>query len=107
LSETFKAVQRLIHDGNFRISEHGYDELEADDIYARDVIAGVTDAVVIEDYPEFPKGACALVLQKDLNNQLIHVIWGIPKGCTSPAVLVTAYKPNPEFWEEGFQRRRK
>ena len=107
MSETLKAIKRLIQDGDFRVSEHGYDEFAADDLYVRDVIAGITDAVVIEDYPKFPKGACVLVLQQDSNHQPIHVIWGIPKGCTSPAVLVTAYKPNPELWDESFQRRRK
>ena len=28
-------------------------------------------------------------------------------GDTSPAVLITAYLPDPERWESGFRRRRK
>ena len=107
MSKTFKAVQQLVKDGHFRISEHGYDELTSDDIYSRDVIAGIVNAIVVEDYPKFPKGPCVLALQKDLNNRPIHVVWGIPKGRKNPAVLVTAYRPNPEFWEENFLRRRK
>lgn len=107
MSETFKAVQQLVQNGQFRISEHGYDELAADDIYTRDVITGIVDAAVVENYPEFPKGPCVLVLQKDSNNRSIHVIWGIPKAGNSPAVLITAYRPNPKFWKDGFLRRRK
>jgi hypothetical protein len=84
-----------------RFSEHGYDELSADAIFAREVIVGIADAILVEDYPEYPKGACVLVLEKDSSDRLIHVVWGIPKGNTSPAVLVTAYRPDPEVWEEG------
>ncbi|MEP6717964.1 MAG: hypothetical protein ABJB21_02420 [bacterium] len=46
-----------------------------------------------------------LVLQRD-NKGLIHVVWGIAKSTTSPAVLTTAYRPNPEKWSKDFLRRR-
>jgi hypothetical protein len=35
VSDTFDRILRLIHAGALRISEHGYDELAADDILAR------------------------------------------------------------------------
>lgn len=106
MSTTLESVQRLVKEGAVRISEHGYDELSADGILAREVIEGVAEAIVVEDYPEYPKGPCVLALQKDVKGHLIHVVWGIPKGYTSPAVLVTAYRPDPELWQEGFLRRK-
>ena len=36
----------------------------------------------------------------------IHVVWGIPKGKTEPAVLITAYRPDPDLWENDFLRRK-
>ncbi len=107
LSETLKYIQQLVQEGFVRISEHGYEELAADDIFVREIVDSIINAVVVEDYPKYPKGPCVLVMQKDRKNQPVHVIWGIPKGHTSPAVLVTAYKPDPDLWEEGFLRRRK
>lgn len=77
-----------------------------DGILAGEVISGVGAAVVVEDYPAYPKGPCALVLQWDRRGNPIHVVWGIPKGLTSPAVLVTAYRPDPARWTEDFRRRR-
>lgn len=90
-----------------RISEHGYDELSEDGLLAREIVEGIGDAIIVEAYPNYLKGPCVLVLQRDQKNQPVHVVWGIPKGHTHPAVLVTAYKPDPELWQEDFLRRRK
>ncbi len=37
----------------------------------------------------------------------MHVVWGIPKNASSPAVLVTAYKPDISIWKDNFMERRK
>jgi len=99
-------IQRLIREGAVRISDHGYDELAADAISVRDVIAGLPDAVVVEEYPEFPKGPCLLALQRDRDGRPVHVVWGIAKGAVSPAVLVTAYRPDPKRWTEDYLERK-
>jgi len=106
VSDTFERVKRLVSAGSVRISAHGYDELVADDIRSRDIVEGIHDGTVVEDYPDYPKGACVLVLQGDRNGNPIHVVWGVPKGHSEPAVVVTAYRPAPEQWQDGFMRRR-
>ena len=106
MSVTFDKVLALVQRGEVRVSDHGYDEMSDEDILARDVLAGVFNGVVVEDYPIYAKGPCVLVLQKDLNQQPIHVLWGIPKNLSSPAVVVTAYRPNPDLWSEDFTRRK-
>lgn len=107
MSETFEAVRKLVAAGQVRISEHGYDEIAADGIYVRDILAGVNKAaIVVEDYPTFPKGRAVLVLQFDKDSRPIHVVWGIPKGFTYPAVVVTAYRPDPDRWDRTFTKRR-
>lgn len=106
MGDTLAIIQMLIENGQVRISEHGYDEMVADDLSTRDVLKGVRDAIVVEDYPHFHKGRCVLTLQKDRLGSPIHVVWGIPKGQTTPAVLVTAYRPDPERWTVDFRRRK-
>lgn len=97
----------LIENGDIRISEHGYDELAADDIAVRAIVAGSPGGIVLEEYPEYSKGPCVLTMLKDREGEPIHAVWGIPRGSTSPAVLVTAYRPDPERWLDGLRRKKK
>jgi Domain of unknown function (DUF4258) len=107
LSDTLESVKRLVDAGAVRVSDHGYDEMSDDEIRARDVLNGIGEAVALEDYPDYPKGPSVLVLQFDGTSNPIHVVWGIPKGYPSPAVLVTAYRPDPARWSSDFRERLK
>ena len=107
MSSTFDQIRELVRQGSVRISEHGYDELAADGILAREAVEGVSSALLVEDYPNYPKGACVLVRETDREQRHIHVVWGIPKGKTEPAVLITAYRPDPDLWENDFLRRKR
>ena len=68
MSQTFQVIRELVARREVKISAHGYDELAADDILVRDIVAGVQ--------------------------------------ATTPAVVVTAYRPDPAQWTDDFLRRR-
>ena len=78
-----------------------------DGLIVREVIEGIDDGKVIEEYADYPKGPCVLALQKAADDSPIHAVWGIPRDADGPAVLVTAYRPDPERWTEGFEVRRR
>lgn len=105
MSDTLARVRALASLGDVIISDHGYDELAADRISAKDVLAGLPVAIEIEDYPDAHKGPSVLALQTDSAGHAIHVVWGIAKGCVTPAVLVTAYRPDPSRWSADFMKR--
>jgi hypothetical protein len=107
VSQTFATIQKLILKGEIKVSSHGYDELAEEQIFIRDIVTMVHIGHVVEDYPDFGKGPCVLVLQHDRDAKPIHIVWGIPKGHDGPAVLVTAYRPDPAKWTNDFVRRKK
>lgn len=83
-------IRALVARGEVRVSLHGYEELAADQVPVRAIIDGLTSAEAIHK-----------------SNQPVHVVWGIPAGQSSPAVVVTAYRPDPTKWDETWRRRRK
>jgi len=46
-----------------------------------------------------------LTFSKERSGNPVHVVWGVLKGLDNPAVLVTAYRPDPERRAENFLRR--
>ena len=69
------------------------------------MIAGIADAIAIEDYPDRFRGPSVLAFQYDSEGRAIHVVWAIPAGERRPAVLVTAYRPDPKLWDRELRKR--
>jgi len=107
MSHNFTNIIRLIQNNDIRISDHGYDELANDKLTVREIVSGASNAVLVEDYPNYNKGASVLVLQKDNQGLPVHVVWGIPKGFKNPCVLITAYRPDILKWDKTFKVRKR
>jgi hypothetical protein len=107
MSGTLERILRLVSAREVKVSEHGYEELAEEGILVREVVERVGEALLVEDYPDYPKGPCVLVLQRDSHGRPVHVVWGIPRGEMSPAVLVTAYRPDPDRWTADLTKRKK
>ena len=106
MSEILRRIVTLVLAGDAHVSDHGYDELRKDDILVNDALTGIATAVEIEAYPARFRGPSVLTLQHDANGRPIHVVWALPAGERRPAVLVTAYRPDPKLWDADFRRRK-
>lgn len=85
---------------------HALREIQNDDLLIGPLVSDIESAVLVEEYPGYHKGPAVLVLQNDEHGKPIHLLWGIPIGATEPAVLITAYLPDPDRWEDDFIRRK-
>ncbi|MFW6082073.1 MAG: DUF4258 domain-containing protein [Desulfosalsimonas sp.] len=74
MSNFLMQLQNLIDTGDVQISEHGYDVLAEDELTARELLAGVKNAIIIEEYPDYSKGPCVLTLQQDRSERPVHVV---------------------------------
>jgi hypothetical protein len=106
MREFVTRIQELVSSGDVSVSVHGFRELAADGILLDDVTGGVSAAVVVEEYLEAFKGPSVLVLQRDGDGRPLH-LWGISKGASGPATIITAYRPRPDRWSDDFVRRRR
>ena len=106
MSVTLRRVQTLVLSGDFRVSDHGYEELRKDAILAEDAVAGIAAAVIVEEYRGRFRGPSVLTLQNDASGRPIHVVWALPADEPRPAVLATAYRPDPKLWDSYFKQRR-
>src|SRR5438477_11874677 len=105
MGQTLDTIRRLITADRWRFSAHAVRELSADGIVMEPLVTGITAAIVVEDYPDYHKGPCVLVLQRDEFGSPIHLLWGVAKGQDGPAILITAYRPDPSQWSSDFLKR--
>jgi Domain of unknown function (DUF4258) len=104
VSEALALIKRLVDERRVRLSDHGFERLLKHDIEYEEIILGVNEAVVIEDYPDYIHGPSVLVLQSDAAARPVHVLWGLPSGSLDAAVVVTAYRPD-DRWDQSKTRR--
>ncbi len=106
MSSLLARIRELVGTGRFRVSAHGFEELASDDISLAELVAGIPLAVSVEEYPDYHKGPCVLVLQRQDDGSAVHVLWGVAMNAQDVATLITAYRPDPARWTEDFLKRR-
>jgi len=99
-------VRSLVAAGFVEVTRHAFRELADDEILIRDVLAGLKKAIVVEAYPDAKRGPSVLVLQRDAHDNPLHLVWGVPRETLTPAVLITAYRPDPARWSRDYTERR-
>ena len=106
VSETLSNVQRLVALGNVRISDHGYDEWPMMIFWPARCSMAFGRPAWSKITPRLQKGlpfwSCRRMRLLDRSTFL----WGIPRGRMEPAVVITAYRPDPARWTVDFMNRK-
>ncbi len=98
-------VQALVAAGRWDASGHGKFRRATRRFSDADLVGGIMDAVVVEEYPTGEIGPSLLSLQDDAAGQPLHVVWGIKESDPGMAWVITAYRPD-ERWEPDLMTRR-
>jgi hypothetical protein len=106
MSALLEDIKSLVASGKIRISGHGYDEIVNDDLTAAEIIDSLPLAVCVEEYLDYHKGPCVLVLPFTLEGSPVHVLWGMARSTPDVPTLITAYRPDPDRWTDDFLKRR-
>ena len=87
---------------DFKITDHAFEEMTADDLVFQDVISGVMNGEIIENYPTAYPLSAVLINGKIKDGGPIHICVSLP-----PLVkIITVYRPDPEKWIDGLCKRR-
>lgn len=105
VSDTLQRIVQPVGDKKLRVSAHALERLLGYRLLIEPLLDGISDAVLVEDYPDYFKGPAVLVLQFDEDGEPIHLVWGMPAGAQEPVVLVTVHRPDPDRWTENYSRR--
>jgi len=105
MSVTFDRIRELVQREVWRASDHALQRMAESDIIPSDLADAIATGEVMEDYPTYHAGPCVLILLSDRNGP-VHVLWGLASGTDEPAVIVTAYRPDPARWHDDNRTRR-
>ena len=95
-------IRHYILKHNFKVTDHAFEEMRADELSLEDAVAGIISGGIIENYPRaYPLPAC-LINGKTGAGGPIHICVSLP-----PLVkVITVYRPDPMKWTDDFRKRR-
>jgi hypothetical protein len=92
---TLARIIEQVRSERVRITQHASEEMVEENIELEARYEAMSNAVVLEDYPEHRRGACCLLAGRTALGRAVHVVCstGLPV-----AVVITVYEPKPPKW---------
>lgn len=95
-------IRRQADRDEIRITQHAQQEMVEERISMDDLLHTLTNARIIENYPEHRRGACCLLHGTDATGRNIHIVCSTAHPVL---IVITAYLPLPPKWVTPGQRR--
>ncbi len=96
------AMQRQVATGDWALSRHARQELDAEVITPTEVREAIATGSILEHYPDAQRGPCCLLSGRTAAGRPLHIV------CTTtatPLIIITVYVPQPPKWVTPTERR--
>ncbi len=100
LADIIEAIQA----SRVKITDHAYEEANADRLKFDEIYFSALHGVVIEEYQDDSPYPSALIFGRTFGGDAVHSVWANEKKRW--AVLITVYRPDPNLWIECKVRKR-
>ncbi len=101
LADIIEAIQA----GRVRITDHAYEEANADRLKFDEIYFSALHGVVIEEYQDDSPYPCSLIFGQTFGGDVVHSVWAYNEK-KRWAVLITVYRPDPNLWIDCKVRKR-
>ena len=101
-----RGIIRAIDSQNYRITGHGDEEAENDQLDFEEIFYSVRNGEIIENYPSDQPFSSCLIYGTNVSGEPIHSVWAYDEE-NQRASLVTVYRPDPTRWINWRERRKK
>jgi len=101
-----EVIADAIRGDRIRITDHADEEARADRLSWDEIFFSVLQGEIIKEYPDDKPFPSCLIFGSTADGEPVHSVWAYnEENCW--AVLITAYRPDPERWVNWRQRRSK
>jgi Domain of unknown function (DUF4258) len=69
-------IRNSIQSGNYKVSDHAFEEMDEDNLDLNTVLHSVENGEVIEDYPKSRIAPSCLINGNDYDRNPVHSVWG-------------------------------
>ena len=95
-------IRRKLLTGNYVATEDFVTRCRERGLSVPEVVCETANGRIIENYPEDQRGHSCLILAR-CGEYSLHVVVGV---AYVEIHMITVYRPDPEAWTEGLERRR-
>lgn len=93
LADIIEAIQA----GHVRITDHAYEEANADRLKFDEIYFSAQKGVVIEEYQDDSPYPSVLIFGQTFGGDPVHSVWAYNQK-NRWTVLITVYRPDPNRW---------
>lgn len=95
---TMEAIREAVLADRWSLTRHARERAELRDIGPDALAHALEGGDLLEDYPEDPRGASALVLGHTKDGRPLHAVCALdPSG---EMLVITVYEPRPPRWRD-------